>query len=923
MAISLVILLVSSLSYQAGQAQSSDQSAGENWSQPLNLSQSGASTQPRLVIDSSGKTDLLWVDQFNGLMAIQGQGEKWSEPASLDLADNIMASSLKLAASPDGRILAAWLTDVQSATDRSALYFAQALNDDFTLGARWGIDQLAVGIGGFDLAVSDTGAVHLVYLRNEPGPNTPAGIYALRYVNGSISASSLLMASSYYRGLTAAQFQISLTVSGNKIYAAWDDPRQERVYQASSPDNGETWGQAQEVDRRQAGDGNGAGPSRPVIGAQGDQVLLTWQAGHQGNNCGQMFQVSNDGGQKWSSAAYLPAPLNQSCARRLQFLANAAGTTYLMAETTAGIQLMAWQPVSKEQLAADPASGWSPAVLQSVLNGFTNPATFRTVSLVSQQAALTGNRLTVAGADNSGTGDIWLLERTLGEPKTWFPAAAPEPLWSSPAALDSSARLVRPAVLVAEANRLHALWTIEGDENIYYALWDGERWTASQAVLASPSQAPGDLTAALLPGGLLSVAWNDLNAGKLYYSLAPLTQALNPDRWLAPQELPGGQAAIAPQALALADGRLAIAFAVPYNEQRGLYLLVSKVKPEFAQVQEWEDRLTVFDAAAAGWESLSNPRLAQDNAGGLHILWRRDNLPPNPLPDGIFSASSACREPSGTCLEWSAPELVQGGAILWSQLLAAPGQLHRAWQELVGGQAVFFHQVSLDQGLTWSKAGRLSEAAGTASPAPSTLVLDGAGRLTLLRLAAPERTISAASAASLAPLLQRWTWQDGAWQKLEEQSLAGLEQALALSAAAPASGLAAIYSGQAAPAPSSALADSQPTPAPQYGLYVTHRKLEGGASGEAGGASGEAGAPAAQTTPEPGGAANETIVGAGTPTPTLPEPTATFSLEPATDEFGNSFGGKSGVLMLGAIPAVLFVLVLFFILARRLMFPGR
>jgi hypothetical protein len=75
-----------------------------------------------------------------------------------------------------------------------------------------------------------------------------------------------------------------------------------------------------EVDRRSAQDSQStSGPSRPLIGVLGEQVLLVWQAGHSGVACSMYYRWSGDSGQSWQEAGLLPAPFQDSCALESQF----------------------------------------------------------------------------------------------------------------------------------------------------------------------------------------------------------------------------------------------------------------------------------------------------------------------------------------------------------------------------------------------------------------------------------------------------------------------------------------------------------------------------------------------------------------------------------------------------------------------------
>jgi hypothetical protein len=72
----LIILLACQLTVQPVEAQT-DQ---DGWAAPVNISSSGAASDPVMVVDSEGIFHILWRDEFAGLTYVSGNGEEWSEP---------------------------------------------------------------------------------------------------------------------------------------------------------------------------------------------------------------------------------------------------------------------------------------------------------------------------------------------------------------------------------------------------------------------------------------------------------------------------------------------------------------------------------------------------------------------------------------------------------------------------------------------------------------------------------------------------------------------------------------------------------------------------------------------------------------------------------------------------------------------------
>ncbi len=409
------------------------QQADTAWSTPSNLSQSGGASSPRLVVDSAGRVNLLWLDKYAGaygepgLVGAQGVEGQWSSPTRLDLPFGRYLEGLKLAAAPNGWIYAAWI-DAQG-----SLYTSQVRGGSFAQPGSWTVPQLlAFSVADFDLATASDGNVHYMFAHAEDSSDFPAGVYTLRTIGtGTMTSPRLLDASPYFRGLTADEVEVSLAAGDGNVFAAWELPTQEQVFTSVSNDDGDSWSEARLVDKRQAGDGDGVGPSQPRLraleGAQAGTALLVWQAGHQGVNCAQYAQYTQDSGQTWSEAARLPEPFDKSCAQQVQLMAIPGGGILAFTETASAVNLLAWDPAASQ-------GGWSNAQVQNEVSGFTNPVTYRAASLGCRQAGLSPEGgLFVAGCESEAAtaegahGDIWLFERGLGELADWFPPPAAEP----------------------------------------------------------------------------------------------------------------------------------------------------------------------------------------------------------------------------------------------------------------------------------------------------------------------------------------------------------------------------------------------------------------------------------------------------------------------------------------------------------------
>ncbi|MBU0510701.1 MAG: hypothetical protein KJ638_03235 [Chloroflexi bacterium] len=274
-----------------------------------------------------------------------------------------------------------------------------------------------------------------------------------------------------------------------------------------------------------------------------------------------------------------------------------------------------------------------------------------------------------------------------------------------------------------------------------------QRWSAPAALLFSPGGAPGELSAAWSPGGQIVLAWEDLETGLVYTSWTPTASAMDETAWAAPDALPlPGSPARAPQLAASEQGRLFLACALLYNEGRGVYLLEAPPL-EPGQAPQWGAPRLVFDAAAAGWDSVADPRLALGPDETPHLLWLHTRFSPESAPVELVYG-----RPVDGGGDWPAPALVAHEPAGWSQILAAPdGTLHRAWQEESSGRFSVWHQYSTDGGLAWSAPVRVTGAGRARAESLALEALSGGG-LRLLEITAG----SFSSAPGL--VFQEWVW---------------------------------------------------------------------------------------------------------------------------------------------------------------------
>jgi hypothetical protein len=531
-------LLGSSQGVMTTQAQSN------TWSEPVNLSQSGSTSSPVLVVDSEGTFHAVWSDEFAGNKYASGNGVDWSQPVVVDLP--FTDSVPELLADKEGYIHAFWLESTESTNieeNTSPLLYSTVRATDFASSSAWTSPvQLAEAALDFDIALDQNDDLHLIYIRPIDSTEFPAGAYYRKLVTGDTewtwSSPALIYSSPYFRSIKMEDSSVDIatsTIDGSvQVYAVWDNRPRERVYLAISTDGGQTWGSPDEIDKPDNGLGyNSTG--KILVEAHDQDVLLVWQRSSSGGACSQYYQKSMNGGDTWSQ----PKEVGNSsinCSQENQLISDGNGLIYLWVVEPSQVTLLAWD---KQQ--------WSNPQVQSGLSAFTDPETQKLVIFDCRQPVLNGNqRLAVLGCDSSGGGDIWFTERNLNDVDSWF---SQQSAWSEVEELTSSqTKIDTPVLLAAPDNQLLALWS-QADQDfgrgekaaIYLARWDGKNWIEARPIIRTPEGSLTQPAAVIDDKGIIFAVWSASGDGKLYFSWVDSANAQEATEWSEPITLPISQ----------------------------------------------------------------------------------------------------------------------------------------------------------------------------------------------------------------------------------------------------------------------------------------------------------------------------------------------------------------------------------------------
>ncbi len=228
------------------------------WSTPVNLSRSGAASEPVVVVDATGRIHVVWRDAFDGAVYTSGDGTDWTSPvaAELPFSTRFYYPTLRaeqptpqftprLVADAAGRVHAFWKDDEDN------LYASSVPADRFAEFAAWTERALlSESALDYDVTVGPDGRLHLVYLRTAHSELAPAGIYYRQLGSGELfwSQPVALYQSIYFRLLAPGDLYLAVAAGENSgVYVAWNDPRLGAILQIESANGGLAWGEAREV----------------------------------------------------------------------------------------------------------------------------------------------------------------------------------------------------------------------------------------------------------------------------------------------------------------------------------------------------------------------------------------------------------------------------------------------------------------------------------------------------------------------------------------------------------------------------------------------------------------------------------------------------------------------------------------------------
>jgi hypothetical protein len=340
----------------------------------------------------------------------------------------------------------------------------------------------------------------------------------------------------------------------------------------------------------------------------------------------------------------------------------------------------------------------SPQILQA---SFVKAVTNELVVLGCVTVGISNEAVALVGCDKQG--DIWALT-SRGTLSEFLPVA--QSAWSQPIILSTAAGdSGLPNIAVDQQNRFHAMWSqlpAPGNpgDTLAYIRGNGESWTDVATVLNLPKGAFQASSLLVDPNTILHLLWSGGDTGKVSYNQAFARDALVSADWGSSRDIPASRpVGDSPNIVLGKSGKLYAAYTIPFNEDRGLYFTMSDDLGE-----SWSSPITVFDAAAAGWEVVHQAQLIVDSQEHLHLVWSRAASPTQESPLGVYYARSL-----DGGLTWTEPLEISTQTDDRPQIIiSSDGTLHVLWAHAILNGHELVHRWSVDGGENWSVATRVA-----------------------------------------------------------------------------------------------------------------------------------------------------------------------------------------------------------------------
>lgn len=707
------------------------QSRANRWDTPQNISKAGESLNPILGADANGDLHVFWADLRSGVYYAYTTPEGWSTPkkASFPIPREVMNSTLafqhanpRLVRSIGTRMYLFW-------KDENFLVFNIGNVGSAEKLTSWMPTRLiARFVTHYDVQVDSDGIIHLAYLQTEDYANNPAGIYYTRSLDfgGTWSLPILILPSIYFRSLLPViqagieppqpimnSLDLSIAQHGEQkiIYLAFDQQPRKKVWIAQSDNGGQDWNAPIEIDAASSSGGISS-PENIHVASMQEHAVLVWQVRQSETVCFTYFKQSDDAGKTWSASQRLNTPF-LTCSDHIEFLENPDNLPLLSFYTQKLLYFTTWD-----------GRNWSEIFNEPYALSFMDPETSNGVSLnLFNLTSIHPGKIALTGVDINANHDIWVRSANVEDISSWLPQ---NPGWKPSQIIQTTDNSISDLQIIEDQQKhWHAFWLQDEILELppgtlvrpqpqriaYYAFLDGTRWSFPIAMfkpLASSDASQrieeqiARLKVTVDAENRFLALWQNQIGGEVFFSWSKGKESLSALDWSPPTLVyPIPNAATDFSIKTSPEHSIKVAYTIPINENRGVYIIESKDSGK-----TWTKPVPVINGVSLGWETVSKPVLTFTTDGGLHLSAINQSLREGNPDKGLYETHSYDQGNS-----WTTPEKVSSNLILWNTLLAYGNTLHRIWAEREPGdnRAVLLHQTSQDSGRTWGKVTRITE----------------------------------------------------------------------------------------------------------------------------------------------------------------------------------------------------------------------
>lgn len=739
-------------SVTVGEAQSS-----RDWSDPVNISNSGSTDKPVIVIGNDGIVHAIWRPIGGGFRYSRSNdgGATWSAPRTSTFPFSEKDDKpFKIIPSPDGALNIFWVSP------EGNLMMGRANSDTLPVPTSWASkERVGDDVLNYDVDITDAGVFHLAFIRKDE----KAGVYYRRSQNGGVWEKTItLFVSKYFESVIVenqpsikigdAHVRVSASddVDEPTVLVGWDVRTLKRIFTSVSEDGGFKFTEAAQLKGPEDTGGYGI-PLNVEMGVNKKNVVLLYQVGEAGaSQCVYYSQTSSDAGGTWTSPRLMLDTLSQ-CPTSVEFIIK-RDNFYMTLIRYDGNDpaIMAWKD-----------GRWGSLQFQREIALFSNPLTYDPIVFRCEDDALYKDKLYLIGCDLGNGGDSWVTSRSLEPLDQWFGSTES---WSFPfPLLDETEAKVGSLAQVSDGKLLHTIWsesTLPGPggvkHSLSYARWDGVSWAATRGLLWGLNGRPIDISMAISQEGNLFVTWVNEDTGSVIYSVVDASRAGYTTDWVDPKSLPSPSTINnSPDILVDGTGTVLVVYAVPFNEERGVYLVKSTDRGD-----TWSAPVKVVDGVTSGWDITQKPRISLSSDGTLHLIFVNSNQ--SKTENQLKYVQSM---DGGST--WSEPELVSEKPIIWLDTISYGDRVvHRLWQEDNDEVVSNFDQISTDGGATWSAPMEITGVAGNITP---VALAQNNGDLHLLRIV-EEDSPTFLKESNL--VVEDWEWDGSGWSSTFTQQIA-------------------------------------------------------------------------------------------------------------------------------------------------------